>query len=77
MPTSQTGPSSKVHLDTEINTAKTFLGLYRKLYQINDLSDNGLVLMLIGFRNYLGTLPSGSQLTFSGSLDSLMAQGFI
>lgn len=69
-------PALKVHVDTEINVAKTYLGLYRGVYNTPDLSDGGLIRMLMGFRNYLDTLPSSS-LTFSGSLATLQSLGFV
>lgn len=69
-------PAPITHQPSEMAVAVTFLGLYRGLYNVPDLTDAGLCRMLMGFRNYLDTLPSSS-LTFSGSLATLLSLGFV
>lgn len=69
-------PALQAHLPSEMQVAVTYLSLYRTVYNVPDLSDGGLCRLLMGFRNYLDTLPSSS-LTFSGSLATLQSKGFV
>lgn len=62
----------KAHQPTEINNAKTFLSQYRALYPI-DHSDNGTVLMLVGFTNYINAQSPSSSITPA----QLLQTGFI
>lgn len=71
-----TPPAPIAHVPSEMQVAVTYLGLYRSLYNVPDLTDAGLCRLLMGFRNYLDTLPSSS-LTFSGSLATLESKGFV
>jgi hypothetical protein len=71
-----TPPAPIAHVPSEIQVAVTYLSLYQGLYNVPDLSNAGLCRLLMGFRNYLDTLPSSS-LTFSGSLATLISKGFV
>ena len=76
MADSKTPPAIKAHTTSEIQLAVTYLGLYKGLYNTPDYSDGGLCRLLIGFKNYLDTLPTGS-LNFGASLSNLTTGGFI
>lgn len=67
----QPAPPAKVHLPSEVIVAKSYLTSYRNLYPV-DLSDAGLIYLLIGYQNYLNAYPSGA-----GALNTLKASGYI
>lgn len=71
-------PAVKVHLDAELNTAKTFLNLYRDTYP-KDISEQGIIMTLIGFQNYLASSGGvvAAVTTGSAALATLKAGGYI
>lgn len=63
------------HTPSEVAHAKTYLDLYKNQYNTPDHSTGGLVRMLVGYRNYLDTLPTGSMVQ-GGSVTTLLTGGF-
>lgn len=71
-------PAAKVHLDAEINLAKTFLNLYRDVYP-KDITEAGIIYTLVGFQNYLASNGGvvAAATTGSAALATLKAGGYI
>lgn len=74
----QPAPAAKVHLDAELNQAKTFLNLYRDVYP-KDISEAGIIYTLIGYQNYLAASGgvAAAPTTGSAALATLKAGGYI
>ena len=72
-------PAAKVHLSSEISVAVTYLSAYRDVYPVKDLSESGLVYLLIGFQNYLAASGGvvAAPTTGSAALATLKAGGYV
>lgn len=75
MPDQVKPPAIKPHTVSEVSHARTYLDLYKNQYNTPDLSDGGIIRMLVGYRNYLDTLPTGSMVQ-GGSVAPLLTGGF-